>query len=209
MKKVVIVLSLIFAIAVGAYLLLPHNIQKRIVYNLPMAIKQDTIIIQPFNGISQVLVVNVYRKVSQNYAYVKLNEAIPLPTAAYYAPRDRYRADTIIAWLAKRAKGNSIVIGLTQRDISTSNDAIKDWGVMGLGYSPGKACVVSTFRLHKNNLSEQLYKVAIHELGHTFGLPHCASKSCFMAAAEGKNHLDAESVFCTSCMNIMKCSGWH
>lgn len=63
---------------------------------------------------------------------------------------------------------------------------MKDFGVMGLGYRPGKACVASSFRLNKENLDEQFYKIAIHELGHTQGLSHCPEKMCFMRSAEGK-----------------------
>jgi archaemetzincin len=71
---------------------------------------------------------------------------------------------------------------------------------MGLGYQPGKACVISLFRLgNKNNLSERLYKVAIHELGHNNGLPHCKENGCYMMDAEGKMKLDDEQFFCKKC----------
>ncbi len=80
---------------------------------------------------------------------------------------------------------------------------------MGLGYCPGNACVVSTFRLDKDNLSNQFYKVAIHELGHTQGLPHCTAKTCLMRDAEGKNNLDNEFDFCEKCKKLLKAKGWN
>lgn len=80
---------------------------------------------------------------------------------------------------------------------------------MGLGYMPGNACVISTFRLKGNNQAEKLYKVAIHELGHTQGLPHCPDKSCFMRDAEGKDHLNEEVHFCPKCKAYLIKRGWN
>jgi archaemetzincin len=79
---------------------------------------------------------------------------------------------------------------------------------MGLGFEPGNACVISTFRLSKTNFAAQFYKVALHELGHTQGLPHCPNKTCLMRDAEGSNHLDEETGFCPSCKAYLKSKGW-
>jgi archaemetzincin len=104
--------------------------------------------------------------------------------------------------------GDTTIIGLTTKDISTTKGKFKDWGIMGLANCPGTACVVSTFRLNKNKLSEQFYKVAIHELGHTSGLPHCKEKSCYLRDAEGGNPLDEEVAFCKRCTSHLKSKGW-
>jgi len=77
-----------------------------------------------------------------------------------------------------------------------------------LGFEPGNACVVSTFRLPKMKLSRQLSKLCLHELGHTQGLPHCKNKTCFMRDAEGGNHLEEEIDFCESCKSYLKSEGW-
>ena len=60
---------------------------------------------------------------------------------------------------------NNTIIGLTSKDISVTKGNIADYGVMGLGYRPGNACVASNFRLSKSGES-QFYKIALHELGH-------------------------------------------
>ena len=79
---------------------------------------------------------------------------------------------------------------------------------MGLGFCPGKACIASTFRLSKIETNKQLFKVAIHEMGHTFGLPHCAIKYCFMRDAEGGYPTNKEKDFCTKCKSFLIKHGW-
>jgi archaemetzincin len=138
---------------------------------------------------------------------LQLAQPVDLPQSAWYAPRARYRADSIIHWLAKRTGDSVIYIGITTKDVSTTSDGIKDWGVMGLGYQPGNACVVSTFRLSKNNVNDQLYKVCLHELGHNLGLPHCEVKSCFMRAGEGHNYTEEETSFCDKCRHRLERKG--
>jgi archaemetzincin len=79
---------------------------------------------------------------------------------------------------------------------------------MGLGYRPGNSCIISTFRVTKEKLEEQTYKLALHEFGHTQGLPHCLGKTCLMRDAEGKNHLDKLKGYCEFCKNYLKDKGF-
>ena len=60
----------------------------------------------------------------------------PLPVAAYYKPRNRYRAPIILDNL-KAISGYDKVIGITTKDFSTTSGGIYDWGIMGLGATPG------------------------------------------------------------------------
>jgi hypothetical protein len=41
--------------------------------------------------------------------------------------------------------------------------------------------------------------LGIHELGHTFGLPHCLEKGCYMKDAGGKDHTSQLNGFCKKC----------
>ena len=139
---------------------------------------------------------------------VVIKPSVPLPAQAYYAPRNRYRADTLIRCLSGWCKGRSM-IGLSVQDISTTKEQVKDYGVMGLGFQPGRACVVSLFRLKPTSTSQQqlqqrLYKLAAHELGHNFGLPHCSNDTCIMTDAEGKMKLDNEKSLCSTCKEKYK-----
>ena len=168
----------------------------------------DTLDIQPFDNISESQISYVFKHLCKIHPHVNLLKAIPLPKRAYYAPRHRYRADTLIAYLRDRTKTGHVTVGLTNKDISTENGIYKDWGVMGLGFQPGKSCVVSTFRLSKNNLNDQYFKVVIHELGHTQGLPHCPDLKCYMRDAKGKNNTESETGFCEKCKVILISRKW-
>jgi|SRR5579871_2460025 len=164
--------------------------------------------IQPLTGISQNDVQYIYTEIKKVYPFVELKNTVNLPRSAYYPKRNRYRADSLINFLSRETKENHVTIGITNKDISTTKGSITDWGVMGLGFCPGKACIASTFRLEKNKKLIQLYKVALHELGHTQGLGHCNDRSCFMRDAEGKNPMDEEKNFCLPCKSKLIAKGW-
>ncbi|SMC79322.1 matrixin family metalloprotease [Moheibacter sediminis] len=128
-----------------------------------------------------------------------------LPEETYYKPRNRYRADKLIQFLKENLDTDK-VIGITDKDISTTVDQYEDWGIMGLAYCPGKSCIVSTFRTFRGAKSEEhkkerLKKVTMHEFGHTLGLPHCKnSKSCLMRDANGKvSTVDYVDGYCDKC----------
>ncbi|MBL7911251.1 MAG: Zn-dependent protease [Bacteroidia bacterium] len=170
--------------------------------------KAITIIIQPYSDISEKYITHVKNELTKIYPNIILNKAIPLPKRAYYIKRNRYRADTLINILRQTTQTGCVTIGMTTKDISDSKGNIPDYGIMGLGYQPGSSCVVSTFRLNKENLLEQFFKLSIHELGHTQGLPHCPVKTCFMRDAEGKNHTNEEKEFCPKCKAHLISKGW-
>lgn len=165
-------------------------------------------VIQPFDNISPTLVNKVFRYLKDINPKAVLNKPMPLPASAYYRPRNRYRADLLLNFLSKKGNADTVIVGLTNRDISTTKNEIPDWGVMGFGLQPGNACVISTFRLNPAKLDIQFYKVILHELGHTAGLPHCPNTNCLMRDAEGGNHLDEENGFCPKCNNYLRSKGW-
>ena len=131
-----------------------------------------------------------------------------MPAAGYYKPRNRYRAPALLEYLNK-INGSDKVAGITAKNISTTNKGFYEWGVMGLANSPGRSCVISTFRMRTTNtklFEDRFIKVALHELGHTMGLPHCTfSKTCFMEAAEGTiKSVDRETMFlCSNCKKLI------
>jgi archaemetzincin len=177
--------------------------------------KKLSIIIQPFDGMPKSTVTIVSEKLKEMYSGdVIINNYIALPKKALNQTRTRYRADSLIRFLGDLVKDGQLIIGLTNKDISTTKGKYPDWGVMGLGFCPGKSCIASTFRLKGKNRDEKLFKVAIHELGHTQGLAHtntkhCPDKVCLMRDAEGKDHLDELRYFCSKCKPILIRAGWE
>lgn len=132
------------------------------------------------------------------------------PVHTYYKPRNRYRADSTIKWL-KEIKPDSVrtIAGITDEDVSTTKIGHVDFGVMGLGYKPGEACVISTYRLKRTaknaqHLRERLFKVVVHEMGHNFSLDHCADQQCIMVDAEAKMKLDDVKGLCSKCKKRMR-----
>ena len=114
--------------------------------------------------------------------------------------KTRYRASKILDQQQGMVKQpGDVVIGLTDKDISTSVHGYEDWGILGLSYLNKSNCVISTFRVKDKS---QFWKVVLHEFGHGFlGLPHCPNNdsSCFMVDANGKPNLTPERHFCDSC----------
>lgn len=192
-------------IVVVMFLLLTHSCMS----DRPNATATiHTVRLQPFEGFSQVLADSLANSFRQIFGNVVVDSAQPLPLLAYNKSRNRYRADVLIQSLARFVDKGTLVIGLTHYDISTTKAPYPDWGVMGLGYQPGSSCVVSTYRLKRKTLAD-LHKVAVHELGHNTGLPHCKDDHCYMRDANGGYPLDQLTEFCSTCRLNLKQRGWR
>jgi len=169
------------------------------------------IIIQPFSDFPSKEIINIEKEIKKYYPRVSINKPIDLPKNCLNKPKTRYRADSLIKFLNHNTNNGCVTIGLTTKDISTTKEKILDWGIFGLGSCPGKSCVASTFRIKGKNKFEKfekLVKVAVHELGHTQGLKHCAVDACLMRDAKGKDHLNEEKEFCINCKNVLIKKGW-
>jgi len=169
--------------------------------------KLVVIAIQPFEDIPKENVDYVARYLKKMYANVIINKPIEFPKNSLNQAKTRHRADSLIRFLSAQTKPGYLTIGLTKGDISTTKNT-PDWGIMGLGFCPGNSCIASSFRLKGKNKMEKLFKVAIHELGHTQGLKHCPVNDCLMRDAEGKDHLDEEREFCKKCKEVLINAGW-
>lgn len=178
-----------------------------------------TVGIQPLGSYRTADAVLIQQAIQRYYGYntVILPEA-EIPSSFFVQIKSpRYRADSLIRYL-RETQSDSIdyTIGITSHDISTTKrnrwGRIKqpetryaDWGIFGLGFRPGPSCIVSTFRLGSSAQVKQarLEKIALHELGHNLGLPHCDSLNCVMRdAAETIKTIDqVENRLCRDCWN--------
>lgn len=197
MKKILIKVALFIAIAVIILFVFPKT-QKIIgIENGPPLIG-----IQPYGSISDAEIDSVKNAIEKMYSFevVILNNH-NLPEMAYTEIRyPRYRADSLLHWLAKTKPDSiDIAIGLTNKDFSITKYKpgtkeikdpewkYKDFGIFGLGAVGGSVCVVSSNRLHKNVSDAKFYKrlmrISCHEVGHVLGLPHCPIENCLMSDA--------------------------
>lgn len=158
-------------------------------------------------------------KLSHVFVTAEYKGQIDFPAEAWYEPRQRYRAPKLLDYQqtfftcesSGRGK-NEYILGVTSKDISLKYKEHEDWGVMGLSYLRKGVSVISTFRLggiQKMN-KDSFYKLALHELGHAAGLPHCElSKTCIMRDAKGKDHFPQLTDFCPPCKTYLQKRGWN
>jgi archaemetzincin len=119
--------------------------------------------------------------------------------------RQQHHSTAILRWLkARRPRGARKLLALTDVDLFIPVLTF----VYGEALLDGPCAVVSTARLgpmaprHEDapRARARLAKECVHELGHTFGLVHCAAPSCVMsrsinlAAVDGK-----QATFCSDC----------
>ena len=170
-----------------------------------------TVALQPLGGVSSTAVRALARSLEARLGVrVELLAAEPLPASAYYAPRCRYRAEKLVAFLDRTtAPVVPYVLGVTAHDISSRKGEVEDWGVFGVARFGGRPSVVSTYRLRAGGVSpavfeERLGRVAAHELAHCLGLRHCDAPRCLMNNAEGSiRSVDAANGFCDACARAL------
>jgi archaemetzincin len=179
--------------------------KKKIVKN-----EKHNIAILPFKGIDSNLIKELKAGI-QKHLIVELAvlENTSLPDFAFYKPRQRYIADSLLVFLRQINKNKAEkIIGVTTKDISTRKDDIENWGILGLGTCPGEACVISAFRAGRSKVAYDIFlqrmtTLALHELGHTYGLKHCPVSTCLMKDAGGKMNLDDGDSYCEKCRNYL------
>ncbi len=170
--------------------------------------------LQPLGGVPDEALDTVETAIRETYRVdVRRQASRALPRAAWYAPRKRYRAEKLLADLEHHAATScEHVLGVTTKDISTTKGSHPDWGILGYGDMPGRAAVVSTFRTKKAvrrvSPDERLARVAIHEVGHTLGLPHCPTHGCLLSDAGGTvKTIDQETELCDVCRKRLRWRG--
>ncbi|WP_298903418.1 hypothetical protein [uncultured Psychroserpens sp.] len=176
--------------------------------------------IQPYGEPDKAIINSVTKILKETYnANVIVLDKKALPKQAFVNIKSpRYRADSLLKDLLRhRPDSIDFILGITSKDISTTkrdvNGNIKqpeakygDWGIFGLGYKPGKSCVISNFRL-KNTTPKtyinRIQKIAVHEIGHNLELPHCDTDKCVMQdAVETIKTVDlAGFELCKSCLH--------
>jgi archaemetzincin len=173
--------------------------------------------LQPIGQYNQTQLQFIQNELHQFYKVpVVILKEVAMPAAFKNMTKgERYSADSIIKWLAHTAPDSiTKVVGLTHKDIFTTvreNWHIKEpenkyavWGIFGLGYMPGRSCIISDHRFKTNDIprfQHRLRTVVIHELGHNMGLHHCSTKNCIMSDANERIQTvdNSSDDYCQSC----------
>ena len=129
--------------------------------------------------------------------------------------RQQYDSTAIIQHLERAVDPDARVLGVTASDLYVPVLTF----VFGEAQLDGNCAVVSTARLKEEFyglpprpelLRERLLKEAVHELGHTFGLRHCADWRCVMTASHAIERLDVKGAeFCGACKKSVFSNGYR
>ena len=126
-------------------------------------------------------------------------------TSAYDVRRSQYYSTAILQQMERSLDSDARILGVTGCDLFVPVLTF----VFGEAQLDGHCAVVSTARLKDEFyglpgsaelLRDRLIKEAAHELGHTFGLRHCADWRCVMSSSHAVERLDVKGAeFCKSC----------
>jgi archaemetzincin len=153
--------------------------------------------------------------VGENFGLgTRITEDATILPCALDAVRKQYNSNLILKKLLEICPSDAIkILGVTNLDLYSPIFSY----VFGEAQFCGKAAVISSFRLRGNlenqavrgcpPLINRIEKEAIHELGHTFGLRHCADPDCVMHYSTGVECADRKfAFFCPACRELML---WH
>jgi archaemetzincin len=132
--------------------------------------------------------------------------SLPIPDSAFDGKRRQYQSVEIMKMLAQHVPPHALrVLGVTDVDLAIPMLTF----LFGQAQLDGPVAVVSLCRLHQEFygfpqdqtlLRERTVKEALHELGHTFGLAHCADPKCAMSLATHIELVDSKSEqYCERC----------
>lgn len=140
-------------------------------------------------------------------ADVSMQSDVEVPSGAYDADREQYRAEMFIELASDQGTGEKN-IALTAEDLFYRRRNY----VFGLAYLDGKGSVVSTHRLRTSSdggvttrsaddvFADRVRKEVVHEVGHTLGLDHCENSRCVMNFSPTVREVDVkEEHLCGTC----------
>lgn len=137
---------------------------------------------------------------------VRISRNMPVPEGSFERSRNQYNSTRILREILRETPADAIkIVGIVDKDLCIPILTF----VFGEAQLGGVASLVSIARLRQEFhglspddgiLFERLYKEALHELGHNFGLIHCPDRECVMYLSNTVRDVDRkQSIYCESC----------
>ena len=131
-------------------------------------------------------------------------------STAYSTSRNQYSADKLMRALVDMAPDDGKLLAILDVDIFVPIFTF----IFGQAQLNGNVAMLSTWRLRpethgaemdRNLFLERLFKEALHELGHAFGLKHCYNPGCVMNFSPTVDHVDEKTFkFCPRCSAFLR-----
>jgi len=172
-----------------------------------MIAMRPTITLVPIGPVSPGLVSCLAARLPEVFGRViHIAAPVGLPASAYDGRRRQYRGPALIAALqALRAPRGTCLVGLVDVDCYAPGLNF----IFGQAAAEGREAVVALPRLRPvfyglpddpAVFHERVVKDVVHEVGHTWGLAHCAAPRCVMFFSNTLHDTDAKGVeFCSAC----------
>lgn len=152
-------------------------------------------------------------RVSRAFGCLVSMELIDFPvTRSFRSERNQYDADAFLKEMGRMAEPRTKTVFIVREDMFS-----KPLNFV-FGLAGQDTCVVAAARLDPRFygevpdmkkagalFKERILKEIIHELGHTFGLPHCDNKKCVMVFSNSVADVDYKGTdFCKGCSKLIK-----
>lgn len=165
----------------------------------------------PLGAIDGTVLARIGEGLERTFPYpVEILPAREDPAFAFDERRGQYSSVLILRTLIGQVQPQMVrLMGVTARDLFIPMLSF----VLGQAQLNGTVALVSLARLEQRFygfppdpelLVARAVKEAVHEVGHTFGLTHCADPGCPMSLANTVQHVDTKgATLCAACVSML------
>ncbi len=178
--------------------------------------KKNRIYLVPFGSVDEGILKSLDTRLEKTFNFeVERSRGMKLPKDAFNPTRNQYYCPHFLDSLRRNTHPGprEKVLGITDVDLYVHGLNF----VFGQAELNGRLAVISLTRLRQSFygmpeneglFTERAVKEAVHELGHTFGLEHCADSECVMHFSNSLMDTDRKKAsFCSRCLKeLSDCS---